>query len=502
MFGLSTAENRDEAGEPTHKAEGELVLVADNRPPVEPNQSDASRSQRRGIGAWLRIFAVVVDAVAISAIPLVWVALYSPELSEVEQRSYIKLAALYSVIALLLVIPTQRRLRVATRPSQVFGSIVVRVGFAQMLAASLTWWATRVETALWAKITLATVAVLWIGRLISFKLTHSARERGFDLEDTLLVGTGSVGVDVAEAMLRNPECGLIPVAFVDRCQSDGPLPVIGRPEDLEVILEESQIRHVILGYGLATDAEIVAIVRKCSHLPVQFYAIPRFFELGIPTDRRGFEVDGFALSPIGKPGHYHAMWPLKRAFDLAVSSVLLVLTAPLMAFCALAVKLTSPGPVLFKQERVSTDNIPFDILKFRTMKFVADPELQAKLDQKAQAVNLDDDRITSIGKFLRKSHLDELPQLWNVFCGEMSIVGPRPERPFFVDLHSDEIDGYQHRHRVPAGITGWAQVNGYWGDSSLEARVRLDNRYIESWTPVKDLVIGLRTIPTLLGKRR
>ena len=117
-------------------------------------------------------------------------------------------------------------------------------------------------------------------------------------------------------------------------------------------------------------------------------------------------------------------------------------------------------------------------------------------------MNLDDDRITPIGKFLRKSHLDELPQLLNVLKGEMSIVGPRPERPYFVDQHTATIEGYAHRHRVPAGITGWAQVNGFWGDSSLEARVRLDNRYIENWTPWRDLVIGLRTIPTLLGKRR
>jgi len=216
----------------------------------------------------------------------------------------------------------------------------------------------------------------------------------------------------------------------------------------------------------------------------------------------GFEVDGFAITPLGRPGRQHLMWPLKRAFDVAVSGFVLLAVSPVYLACALAVKLTSPGPVYFRQVRVSVDHVPFDILKFRTMKYVADPQKQAELDQRAQAVNLDDDRITPIGKFLRKSHLDELPQLLNVLKGEMSIVGPRPERPYFVDQHTATIEGYAHRHRVPAGITGWAQVNGFWGDSSLEARVRLDNRYIENWTPWRDLVIGLRTIPTLLGKRR
>ncbi|MEZ5323431.1 MAG: sugar transferase, partial [Microthrixaceae bacterium] len=211
---------------------------------------------------------------------------------------------------------------------------------------------------------------------------------------------------------------------------------------------------------------------------------------------------GYSVMEIGKPGAQHLMWPFKRAFDLLVSSVVLVLTSPVLLLCALAVKLTSRGPILFRQVRVSVDNIPFEILKFRTMRYVADADLQEALDHRAQAVALDDDRITPVGRLLRRTHLDELPQLVNVLKGDMSIVGPRPERPYFVDLHEAEVNGYALRHRVPAGITGWAQVHGYWGDTSIEARIRLDNRYIESWSPWRDLVIGLRTIPTLLGRRR
>ncbi|MCZ7629451.1 MAG: sugar transferase [Microthrixaceae bacterium] len=150
--------------------------------------------------------------------------------------------------------------------------------------------------------------------------------------------------------------------------------------------------------------------------------------------------------------------------------------------------------MFFRQVRIGLGGRPFEILKFRTMTVNDDSHTQWSVDQ--------DDRVTAVGRFLRPSHLDELPQLINVLRGEMSLVGPRPERPHFVEQFSAEVDGYEHRHRVPVGITGWAQVNGYWGDSSIERRVRLDNRYIENWSMWRDLVITLRTIPTLLGRRR
>jgi lipopolysaccharide/colanic/teichoic acid biosynthesis glycosyltransferase len=174
--------------------------------------------------------------------------------------------------------------------------------------------------------------------------------------------------------------------------------------------------------------------------------------------------------------------------------VLLLLVSPIMLACAVAVKLTSPGPVFFRQVRIGIGGRPFEILKFRTMRVNEDSATQWSVT--------DDDRVTVVGKVLRPSHLDELPQLFNVLKGEMSLVGPRPERPHFVEQFGEQIDGYHFRHRVPVGITGWAQVNGYWGDTSIETRVRLDNRYIENWSLWRDLVIGMRTIPTLLGKRR
>ena len=457
--------------------------------------TNATQAQRRGIGKWMWLVGFGIDASVIAGIPL---ALYW----SVNDVPLIRLVALYTVIALAMLVPTHRNGRLVPRASELILPVSTRLALAPIIAVVLTWWIKDIDKNILVRVTLFTVPLVLLGRILSFRLVHAVRARGYDLEDTIIVGAGTVGRDLATAIENNPDCGLLPIGFVDRFDERLSHPLIGRPEDLLSILEETQVRHVILGFGGATESELVSYVRECAHLPVQFYTVPRFFELGVQSGVQGFEVDGFAVTGLGRPGRHHLMWPMKRAFDIAASGFILLLTSPVYLACALAVKLTSPGPVYFRQVRVSVDHVPFDILKFRTMKFVADPERQAELDQKAQAVNLDDDRITSIGRFLRQSHLDELPQLINVLKGEMSIVGPRPERPYFVDQHTAEIDGYADRHRVPAGITGWAQVNGYWGDSSLEARVRLDNRYIESWTPWRDLVIGLRTIPTLLGKRR
>jgi len=495
MLRVTTADSveRGEAGElVARSSRPELALVSQ---PAEV-KTPLPQEQRRGIGAWMLLIGVAVDAVLIASVPLLmWRWLGKGPASP-------QLVAMYTLVASTLLFSTHRNGRLVPRPSEIVGSVVARVGLAPVIAAVLTWWVSTVPKNLWVQLMVFTVPLVLLGRLLVFKMVHTVRARGYDLEDTIIVGAGSVGRDLAVAIEQNPDCGLVPVGFVDRFDERLSHPLIGRPEDLLQILEETQVRHVILGFGGATEAELVSYVRACAHLPVQFYTVPRFFELGVSTGQQGFEVDGFAVTRLGRAGRHHLMWPMKRAFDIVVSSFILLLTSPLYAACALAVKLTSPGPVYFRQVRVSVDHVPFDILKFRTMKYVADPAKQAELDQKAQAVNLDDDRITPIGKFLRQSHLDELPQLVNVLKGEMSIVGPRPERPYFVDQHSLEIEGYAARHRVPAGITGWAQVNGFWGDSSLEARVRLDNRYIESWTPWRDLVIGLRTIPTLLGKRR
>lgn len=473
--------------------ERRLVVITDGveRPAHAPARRP-SQDQRRTVGIGLLVLTFALDAVAI----LFWLR---GILIGTAGRSPRFFGLVYVGIALLLLLPTYRRGRVVTRPSEMVIQIATRVAAAPVLTAMIAVAMNKhlldnFNMIVYAALVGTTVTSVLLGRLVVFRVSQLARARGYDLEDTLIVGAGPVGVKVAEALEGNSEFGLVPFGFLDRFDDDLPYPTVGKPEDLAGVLVDTHIRHVVLAFGSASEEEIVSYVRQCSNTPVQFYAVPRFFELGVARGTVGHEVDGFALVPLRQPGHTHNMWPAKRAFDLCVSGLLLVLTAPVMALCAIAVKLSSPGPVFFRQMRVGVDNRPFEILKFRSMRVNDDSETKWAVDG--------DDRITRIGGVLRKSHLDELPQIINVLKGEMSIVGPRPERPYFVEQFSGEIDGYEHRHRVPSGITGWAQVNGFWGDTSIEARTRLDNRYIENWSLWRDLVIALRTIPTFLGKRR
>lgn len=464
--------------------------------PPSPLAGVASQDQRRGVGAWLRVLGVMLDFVIVASVPAVLYFLNFPA----GNRLVVRAAVLFAFVTTLLLLPTHRRGRHVIRPSEAMVPTVARVAIAPMITATILAPFTFLDESsalpadVWVLLVGWIVPLILLGRLLMFLLVNKVRTSGYDLEDVIIVGAGPVGADLAKGLQDNPEFGLLPVAFVDSFDERLPLPLVGRPEDLPRVIAETGAHHVILAFGAAPEAELVDYVRQSAHLPVQFYTVPRFFDLGISAERVGLEVDGYAVLPLRTPGHGHSAFKLKRAFDLCVSTFILMVSAPVFAVCAVGVKLSSPGPVFFRQERIGLNGRHFEILKFRSMRQNDDSDVQWTVD--------DDQRVTKFGAFLRKSHLDELPQLVNVLKGDMSIVGPRPERPFFVDQFSQEIDGYADRHRMQVGITGWAQVNGFWGDSSIESRVRLDNRYIENWSIWRDLVIGIRTIPTFLGKRR
>lgn len=468
----------------------------DGTPLMAEPKSALPRQERQAVGRVLKWATHALDFVSI-AVPLL---LSGPVL---KSPIPLKVIVLCSIIGTILLWSTARRGRVVVIPSENLLSIAARVGLAPVVTLILISLVQierfgeggqPIASLAILQMVLATIPLILLGRIICFRLVGTARNRGYDLEDTLIVGCGPTGVEVAKVLAENPEFGLVPCGFIDRFDDQDELPVVGRPENLPDILTFTGIKHVVLAFGAAREDELVSIVRRCHHRDVNFYAVPRLFELGVSAEALGYEVDGLPLIPLRRPGVTSQTWPAKRAFDLVAASILLLLTSPIMLSCALMVKLSSRGPVFFRQVRVGLGGQPFEILKFRSMRVNDDSSTQWTVD--------DDDRVTWIGKILRPTHLDELPQLINVMRGEMSLVGPRPERPHFVEQFSEEIEGYDFRHRVPVGITGWAQVHGYWGDTSIETRVRLDNRYIENWSLWRDLVIGLRTIPTLLGKRK
>src|SRR6478735_4020403 len=297
----------------------------------------------------------------------------------------------------------------------------------------------------------------------------------------------------AKALLEHQEFGLRPVGFLGRTDAGSDiLPFLGECTELDHVVQEHAVSRVLVAFGGTNDKDLATVLRASERTPAEIHVVPRFFELsGIPQGAAVDDVCGIPLFHLRRPALRSAARLEKRAFDLAGASLLLLLTAPLLAIAALAVRMSSPGPVLFRQKRVGLNGQLFEIVKFRTM-YVND-------DSDTAWFAGEDDRVTRVGRILRMTSIDELPQLFNVLRGEMSIVGPRPERPHYTDQFAATVSRYDDRHRVLGGITGWAQIHGRSrGLDAVPERARLDNYYIENWSVWRDLVIIVRTVGVLL----
>jgi len=339
------------------------------------------------------------------------------------------------------------------------------------------------------------VGLLVAARVLSYSLVRLARVRGLALPDpTLIVGAGAIGEDAARVLREHPEYGLVPIGFLDGIDdNDLTLPLLGSCEQLEAVVREFGVRQVIVAFGTAREAELVPLLRACSVADVDVHVLPRFFELGVSAHGHAVEdLWGLPLVHIQRAANQNRTWWAKRLVDMVVASIGLVLALPIMAVIAVVVRLTSDGPVLFRQKRVGLRGNLVEILKFRTLRENTDSDTRWSVE--------DDERVTAVGGILRKTGLDELPQLFNILRGDMSLVGPRPERPHFADQFSMAVPGYEARLRVPPGLTGWAQVHGLRGDTSIEDRARFDNHYIEHWSVWRDIVILARTVAAVLKR--
>jgi Undecaprenyl-phosphate glucose phosphotransferase len=327
-------------------------------------------------------------------------------------------------------------------------------------------------------------------RRLTWAVLRTLRQRGYNPSFTVIVGTGRVARRTARALRRAGGMGLRNLGFVEDQPSrwSADLNILGTTADLPVLIQKYGIEHVFIALPLNryADARRVFDTLSRSLVEVRLVAdVPALAGLSLTTTN----LDGLPVVGLRESPHFGLNIVVKRAMDVALAAVALALLSPLMALIAVAVRLSGgPGPVFYRQERCGLNGRSFDMLKFRTMRADAEASTGPVWATK------DDDRRTPLGSFLRRTSLDELPQLINVLKGDMSLVGPRPERPVFIERFQRTIPNYTARHVVKSGITGWAQVHGWRGNTSLRKRVQFDLYYITHWNPWLDLRILWMTV--------
>ena len=313
------------------------------------------------------------------------------------------------------------------------------------------------------------------------------RRKGYNVKHILLVGYSRAGEEYINKIKANPEWGYEVCGILDDHVPVGAVykgvRVTGEIDALHTVLTDNQLDEIGITLSLSDYDRLEAIVKICEKSGVHTKFIPDYNSV-IPSRPYLEDLDGLAVVNIRRvPLNNMANMLIKRLVDIAGAVVAIVLCSPFMLTAAIAVKMTSRGPLIFKQERVGLHNKPFQMYKFRSM------EVQSDADEKKGWTVKNDPRVTKVGRILRSTSIDELPQLFNVLKGDMSMIGPRPERPLFVEKFREEIPRYMIKHQVRPGITGWAQVNGYRGDTSIKKRIEYDLYYIENWSMAFDIKI-------------
>ena len=331
------------------------------------------------------------------------------------------------------------------------------------------------------------IVLQWCARMLIFALLRDMREKGLNQKQMICVGYSRAAEEYIDRVLANPQWGYVIRGILDDNVPAGTeykgIKVLGRIANLNIILPENRLDEIAITLGLSEYYRLEEIVALCEKSGVHTKFIPDYNKI-IPTkpyteDILGLPVINIRYVPLNNT--FNAL--VKRAMDIAGSIVGIIVTSPLMLLMCAIIKLTSPGPLIYKQERVGLHNQTFRMYKFRSM------EVQPESEEKKAWTVKNDPRVTPIGKFMRHTSIDELPQLFNILKGNMSLVGPRPERPFFVEKFREEIPRYMVKHQVRPGLTGWAQVNGYRGDTSIRKRIEYDLYYIENWSIGLDIKI-------------
>jgi exopolysaccharide biosynthesis polyprenyl glycosylphosphotransferase len=333
-----------------------------------------------------------------------------------------------------------------------------------------------------------TILLVSISRVACRILIARLRDRGWAEERVIVVGSGDVGQMILQKLLHSPGMGYRVVGVVNGHDSEQlrGAPILGTVDQLPELIVEHRIDEVVIGEPDATHEEMLRLIALCERGQADIKIFPDVFQIMASEISIG-DLNGLPLLNVRDVALHGWKLGLKRAMDLVGATLGLIVLSPFLLFMSILIKLDSRGPVFYAQERMGLDARPFWCLKFRSMC------QDAEKDGPGWTVK-DDPRCTRIGSFLRRTNLDEIPQLINVLLGEMSLVGPRPERPIYVEQFRRSIPRYMERHREKAGLTGWAQINDLRGDTSIAERTKYDLWYIENWSLMLDIKILLRTI--------
>jgi lipopolysaccharide/colanic/teichoic acid biosynthesis glycosyltransferase len=378
------------------------------------------------------------------------------------------------------------RMSASPRATDLAGRLTIAAGLPALVLSP--WLSATRAIALAGCTTVAMVAL----RAAAGGLLRSARRRGALTRRALIIGDGAEGRQLARLLTEHPEFGLAPCGVLDDRSPGAPgLPLLGGIRAAGSVVDRHDVAHVLVCRPATPDGDLLAAVRACQRQGAEVSILPAPPELGLAVPRsRLDEIWGIPLIPLRPGAQARGRRVAKRATDLAIGTALTVLTAPVMAVLAVAVWVDLRLPPLFRQVRVTGPGRRATITKLRTLRPAGDPDT---------AWQISAGQCSALGRILRGTHADELPQLGSVLRGDMSLVGPRPERPHFARKLAAAVPGYADRERVTAGLTGWAQVHGLTGDTSIADRARFDNFYIEYWSAWLDLLILVRTIPAALS---
>ncbi|WP_231963467.1 sugar transferase [Mycobacterium adipatum] len=357
------------------------------------------------------------------------------------------------------------------------------------VAAVVLYLYERSQVLIFLETACQSVALVVAGRVLTTRLCAWGRKLGIAKHRTILIGGGTVSAELVKTLAHHHEYGLQVEGFVDDdedCPAGRLVPRLGRLADLDMAVVTMGADTILVADGSFDEQALIGAVRTEVCLNAELLVVPRMHHFHTLTGMAD-HVGPIPIMRIRNPNLRGPTRILKRAFDIFASVAALVVLSPLLAAAALAVRLEGGPGVIFRQIRVGRDGQQFELLKFRSMRPASENESQTQWNVAS------DNRVGPVGKFLRRTSIDELPQLWNIVRGDMTVVGPRPERPHFVEQFSTQFDRYSHRHRVQVGLTGFAQVSGLKGDTSIADRCRYDNFYIENWSLWLDIKIIIRT---------